>query len=212
MLESFGLRVEGDLLAADQELDRLVEAVEEAREGGDECGLLRGRAELEAGAVRGQESAVRPVAELDEACVEDACDGEVEWCDARPRRAPGERVGEPVGGEHLVFGGDEVAGCGERELVAAEAVAADERERQAGCGDEPCDRDRERDREHEHEAEQLVDAVGDDGGAGEDEELLAGEPERESVFEVDVGGHFDRDRLLGGGHWPITEPIARAVM
>ena len=64
VLDLFGLRVECDALAADVDLDRLGEAVEEALEGGDEGGLLVRAAELEAGAARAEQTAVGAVREL----------------------------------------------------------------------------------------------------------------------------------------------------
>ena len=87
---------------------------------------------------------MRPVGELDQAGAEDAGDGQVERRDACPRRAPREGLGEPVGGEDSVFGGEQMPGDGERELVAGEPVAADERERHSARCDQRgrCERDR----------------------------------------------------------------------
>lgn len=134
-----------DAFAADVELHRLAEAVEEALECGDERGLLVRASQLEAGAARVEQQAVRPVCEFDDAVLEHASHRDVErrrlrapWHRREPRRQSFRR-------EQLPLGGAQIAGERERELIAVEPVVTDEREEYTGGGDEShcCDRDRD---------------------------------------------------------------------
>ena len=146
MLDLFGLRVECDALAADVDLDRLGEAVEEALEGGDEGGLLVRATELEAGAARAEQTAIRAVRDFDQPGLEHPPHWDVERRRPRlPRRAR-EPGGETFRCEQLAFGCAQEADKGERELVAVEAVVTNEREQNPAYCDQ-ChhgDRDRRR--------------------------------------------------------------------
>ncbi len=129
-VELVGVGVEARGFASDEELEGLVAAVEEAGEAVDERLLFERAAQLEACPAGFEEQPVRAVAELDDAAAEDPPDRQVERHRAR------QAGGEAVGGEQAELGCVEVAGGGERELVAAHPLMAAERQQQPDGGDD----------------------------------------------------------------------------
>jgi hypothetical protein len=77
-LDLFCVGAQRDAFAADVDLHRLGEAVEEALEGGDKRCLLGGAPQFEAGAARAEQTAVAAICEFDQPALEDPSHGNVE--------------------------------------------------------------------------------------------------------------------------------------
>ena len=192
--EPVGVWGEACRLAAHDDLDGVGERVQEAGEGGDERELLVGAAQLEARPLRGQEAAVAAVGELDEAACEHAPDGDVERGEPRlPRGAPGSRAGSPSGASSCRFGVSAKRASASASWSPESPSWRSSASNAAAGGDKQRRRGRERCRQQRGEEQEG--AVGGDGGAGEERELLAGEAEGEPVLELDVGGHLHRRHL-----------------